>query len=190
MLSNPPTRCAGGFPSRCTRRRRVSYHVCGQTTRTLLRIFLPLLLAVSLPAWGGGFDYRVLSGEWAAYESKMFRGSWYQYLRVSEKSEGVFAYSYGDPVPVVFHFGAKDVRFVDGVALITLRREGWPEWQLVLSAYRSDDKSSGLATGTLYMFRDKSGTPVLFNSPFVRLQPLEQDAKLQAQPEIKKLRVQ
>lgn len=158
--------------------------------RTLLRIFLPLLLAVSLPAWSGGFDNRVLSGEWAAYESKMLRGSWYQYLRISEKTEGVFAYSYGDPAPIVFRFGEKDVRFVDGVALITLRREGWPEWKLALSAFRSSDKSTGLATGTLYMFQDKSGTPVLFNSIFVRLQPLEQDAKLQAQSEIKKLRAQ
>ena len=157
---------------------------------TVLRLVLPVVLALTVPAWASDFDYRVLSGEWAAYESKMLRGSWYQYLRINDKSEGIFAYSYGGPTPTAFRFSQKDVRFIDGVTLITLRREGWPEWRLVLSAFRSPDKSSGLATGTLYMFQEHNGTPVLFNSPFVRLQPLERNAELQSQPEIKRLRAQ
>jgi hypothetical protein len=158
-----------------------------RATRNLLLTFLLLFTA---PGWAGDFDYRVLIGEWAAFESKMFGGPIYQYLRINDKYEGTFAYSYGKPPAISFRFTQKDIRFVDGVAVITLRRTGWPDWRLVLSAFRNSDKTTGLATGTMFMFQDINGTPVLFNSPFIRLEPLELSKSLQAEAEIKKQRAQ
>ena len=153
--------------------------------RVSRNLLLTLFLLFSAPAWAGDFDYRVLIGEWAALDSKMFGDSWYQYLRMNDKYEGVFAYSYGKPPAISFRFTQKDVRFIDGVAVITLKRTGWPDWRLVLSAFRSPEGTNGLATGTMFMFQNNNGTPVLFNSPFVRLEPLELNKELQAKPEIR-----
>lgn len=147
-----------------------------------------LLFSASIRA--ADFDYHVLVGEWAAFESKMFGDSRYQYLRINDKFEGVFAYSYGKPPAISFHFSKKDIRLADGIAVITLRRSGWPDWRLILSAFRSPNKTSGLAAGVMYMFQDNNGTPVLFNSPFVRLEPLESNKELQAKPEIQQQRAQ
>jgi len=158
--------------------------------RTIRNLLFGSFFVLSAPTWAGDFDYRVLIGEWAAYESKILGDPWYQYLRINDKYEGMFAYSYGKPPAISFHFSQKDIRFADGVAVITLKRSGWPDWRLVLSAFRSPDKTSGLATGVMYTFQDNNGTPLLFNSPFVRLEPIESNKALQAKPEIRQQRAQ
>lgn len=171
-------------------RRPVTSTLAGKVMRASRNLLLSLFLLFSASAWASEFDYRVLIGEWAAFDSKTFGASWYQYLRINDEYEGVFAYSYGKPPAISFRFTRKDIQFIDGVAAIALKRTGWPDWRLVLSAFRSQDGTNGLATGSMFMFQDNNGTPVLFNSPFVRLEPLELNKALQAKPEIGKHREQ
>lgn len=135
---------------------------------------------------GKPYDYGVLVGEWGAFESKWFGGNWYQYLRVGDHFDGVFAYSYGNE-PLTFWFSANDIKRDDGLTVITLRRKDQSPFRLVLSGWRLKS-GSALVSGSLFMYQLQNDQEVLFNTIPVRFTSLENDQDLSAKPELQKLR--
>lgn len=130
-----------------------------------------VLLCATSVAPADAFDYSVLDGEWGAYKSNWFERDWYQYLKLTNETGGVFAYSYGSD-PLVFPFSASDVRRVDGLIVVSLRRPNEAPFRLAVSGWRLAN-GIALVSGSLFMYQRSNGGEVLFNSIPVRLTSLD-----------------
>lgn len=132
-----------------------------------------LLISLSFSIAAKQFEYDVIQGKWGAYKDNWLSDDWYQYLRVNNEG-GVLVYSYGGP-PKLVKFRVSEIRRLPGMLMI--EPLCCKELRLVVSAFRTK-AGSALLTGSLFLFKEESGSEVLFNTIPLRMESLDKDVDL------------
>ena len=128
----------------------------------------------------------LLVGEWGSLYDEDKSASSMQYFRFDLVDGALWVQSYRGNEAMHFEFPADGIVEDNGLVILTATPSENFMVRFVVSAYRiSEYRDSGLATGYLFMFENRDGEWMLFNSLPFRGSALEPDDPIFAHDELR-----